>query len=203
MGADHDLILSCQLFNRTTMSALDPALVQAIKQVVSEEINHAISPLKKELNQLRSQVQHGGSHSTPCLNLSGDMSPKIGINGFGRIGRLVLRCALLKGATVVAINDPFVDLNYIVYMFKDDSTHGKFKGDVTYSSGKLIVDGHPIAVFNEKDPNNIPWGSVGADYVVDSTGVFTTRTTKRISISSAMLPAPPTVLLHWLKLSMI
>merc|ERR1712142_221952 len=174
MGADHDLILSCQLFNRTTMSALDPALVQAIKQVVSEEINHAISPLKKELNQLRSQVQHGGSHSTPCLNLSGDMSPKIGINGFGRIGRLVLRCALLKGATVVAIDDPFVDLNYMVYMFKYDSTHGKFKGDVTYTSGKLIVDGHPIAVFNEKDPNNIPWGSVGADYVVDSTGVFTT-----------------------------
>merc|ERR1712142_10105 len=64
--------------------------------------------------------------------------------------------------------------NYMVYMFKYDSTHGKFKGDVTYTSGKLIVDGHPIAVFNEKDPNNIPWGSVGADYVVDSTGVFTT-----------------------------
>merc|ERR1711964_305632 len=88
---------------------------------------------------------------------SSNMAPKLGINGFGRIGRLVLRCALLKGASVVAINDPFVDVNYMVYMFKYDSTHGKFHGEVSHKDGKLIVDGHAIAVFNEKDPSAIPW----------------------------------------------
>merc|ERR1711964_427680 len=79
---------------------------------------------------------------------SSNMAPKLGINGFGRIGRLVLRCALLKGASVVAINDPFVDVNYMVYMSKYDSTHGKFHGEVSHKDGKLIVDGHAIAVFN-------------------------------------------------------
>jgi len=98
----------------------------------------------------------------------------IGINGFGRIGRLVLRAALQKGANVVAINDPFIDLDYMVYMFKYDSTHGQYKGEVSTSGGKLIVDGQAITVFSERDPSAIPWGSVGAKYVVESTGVFTT-----------------------------
>jgi len=98
----------------------------------------------------------------------------IGINGFGRIGRLVLRAALQKGANVVAINDPFIDLDYMVYMFKYDSTHGQYKGDVSAADGKLMVDGRSITVFSERDPTAIPWGSVGAVYVVESTGVFTT-----------------------------
>jgi len=98
----------------------------------------------------------------------------IGINGFGRIGRLVLRAALKKGANVVAINDPFIDLDYMVYMFKYDSTHGQYKGEVSTAGGKLIVDGHSITVFSERDPAAIPWSSVGAKYVVESTGVFTT-----------------------------
>jgi len=98
----------------------------------------------------------------------------IGINGFGRIGRLVLRAALQKGANVVAINDPFIDLDYMVYMFKYDSTHGQYKGEVSTADGKLVVDGHSITVFSERDPTAIPWGSVGAKYVVESTGVFTT-----------------------------
>lgn len=97
----------------------------------------------------------------------------IGINGFGRIGRIVLRAALAKGVKVVAINDPFVPLDYMVYMFKYDSTHGRFKGEVKTENGMLVVDGHQIAVFTERDPAQIPWGKVGAEYVVEATGVFT------------------------------
>jgi len=100
--------------------------------------------------------------------------PKIGINGFGRIGRLVLRAALKQGVNVVAVNDPFIDLDYMVYMFKYDSTHGRYQGDIHTADGKLVVDGHAIAVYNKMKPSEIPWGAAGAEYVVESTGVFTT-----------------------------
>uniref|UniRef100_A0A1L8EFP9 Glyceraldehyde-3-phosphate dehydrogenase n=1 Tax=Haematobia irritans TaxID=7368 RepID=A0A1L8EFP9_HAEIR len=99
---------------------------------------------------------------------------KIGINGFGRIGRLVLRAAIDKGANVVAVNDPFIDVEYMVYLFKFDSTHGRFKGTVAAEGGKLVVNGQAITVFSERDPANINWASAGAEYVVESTGVFTT-----------------------------
>ncbi|KAK2726642.1 glyceraldehyde-3-phosphate dehydrogenase-like [Artemia franciscana] len=99
---------------------------------------------------------------------------KVGINGFGRIGRLVLRAALEKGVDVVAVNDPFINLDYMVYMFKYDSTHGKHKGEIAAVDGKLVINGHAISVFQERDPKAIPWGSVGVEYVVESTGVFTT-----------------------------
>jgi len=99
---------------------------------------------------------------------------KIGINGFGRIGRLVCRAAFDTGATVVAINDPFIDLDYMVYMFKYDSTHGRFKGTVEAKDGKLVINGKAVTVFNERDPANIKWSDAGAEYVVESTGVFTT-----------------------------
>ncbi|KAF5390440.1 hypothetical protein D9757_005195 [Collybiopsis confluens] len=93
----------------------------------------------------------------------------------GRIGRIVLRNALLnKDADVVAVNDPFIPIDYMVYMFKYDSVHGRFKGTVEVKDGKLIVDGKPITVFGEKDAAAIPWSSVGAEYIVESTGVFTT-----------------------------
>jgi len=98
----------------------------------------------------------------------------IGINGFGRIGRIVLRAALAKGVKVVAINDPFIPLDYMVYMFKYDSTHGQFKGEVSHANGHLVVNGQQIQVFMEKDPTAIPWGKSGAEYVVEATGVFTT-----------------------------
>jgi len=98
----------------------------------------------------------------------------IGINGFGRIGRLVLRAAMAKGAKVVAVNDPFIPLDYMVYMFKYDSTHGQYKGEVKAEDGKLVIDGQVITVFDERDPTNIDWASAGAKYVVESTGVFTT-----------------------------
>jgi glyceraldehyde 3-phosphate dehydrogenase len=99
---------------------------------------------------------------------------KIGINGFGRIGRLVLRAALDKGAQVVAVNDPFINLDYMVYMFKFDSTHGRFKGEVKAENGQLVINGQKITVFQERDPKNIAWAKAGAEYVVESTGVFTT-----------------------------
>jgi len=105
------------------------------------------------------------------------MVVKVGINGFGRIGRLTLRAALENsGVQVVAVNDPFIELEYMVYMFKYDSTHGSFKGTVTFdaASKSLNVNGKAIKVFSEMKPQAIPWGSAGADYVVESTGVFTT-----------------------------
>jgi glyceraldehyde 3-phosphate dehydrogenase len=99
---------------------------------------------------------------------------KVGINGFGRIGRLVFRCALEQGVKVVGINDPFIPADYMAYMFKYDSTHGRFKGEVSHKDNKLIVNGQEISVFTEKEPSKIPWGQLGAEYIVESTGVFTT-----------------------------
>jgi glyceraldehyde 3-phosphate dehydrogenase len=99
---------------------------------------------------------------------------KIGINGFGRIGRLVLRAAIEKGAQVVAVNDPFINVDYMVYMFKFDSTHGRFKGEVKAVDGNLVINGNKITVFQERDPKNIAWAKAGAEYIVESTGVFTT-----------------------------
>jgi len=72
------------------------------------------------------------------------------------------------------VNDPFIDLEYMVYMFKYDSVHGRFRGHIEAKDGKLIIDGHSITVFQERDPGNINWASVGAEYVVESSGVFTT-----------------------------
>jgi len=124
---------------------------------------------------------------------------KIGINGFGRIGRLVLRAAVEKGATVVAINDPFIPLDYMVYMFKYDSTHGKFKGEVKEDGKFLYVNGNKITVFNERDPANINWAGAGAEYIVESTGVFTTTDkalahtkggAKKVIISAPSADAP-------------
>ena len=104
------------------------------------------------------------------------MAIKLGINGFGRIGRLVLRAAMAQPETfdVVAINDPFVDLDYMVYMTKYDSVHGRFRGEARAQDGNLIVNGKKIAVHAEKDPAQIPWGRDGADYIIESTGVFCT-----------------------------
>jgi len=124
---------------------------------------------------------------------------KIGINGFGRIGRLVLRAALDKGVEVVAINDPFIDLSYMVYMFKHDSTHGRYSQEVKAENGKLVIGGKQIQVFAEMKPENIKWGESGAVYVVESTGVFTTIDkckvhlqggAKRVIISAPSADAP-------------
>jgi len=97
---------------------------------------------------------------------------KIGINGFGRIGRFVFRQAIAKGTIqVVAIND-LIDVEYMAYMLKYDSTHGIFKGTVEVKDGKLVVNGDEIRVTAERNPADINWGAVGAEYVVESTGLF-------------------------------
>jgi glyceraldehyde 3-phosphate dehydrogenase len=100
---------------------------------------------------------------------------KVGINGFGRIGRLVFRAAQVRNdIQVVAIND-LIDVDYMAYMLKYDSTHGKFEGTVEVKDGKLIVNGNEIRVTAEKNPADLNWGAVGADYVVESTGIFLTK----------------------------
>jgi glyceraldehyde 3-phosphate dehydrogenase len=102
------------------------------------------------------------------------MVAKIGINGFGRIGRLVFRAALENpNAEVVAVNDPFIDPEYMAYMLKYDTVHGRFGGSVEAGDGSLTVNGGKITVFAHKDPGEIPWASVGAEYIVESAGVFT------------------------------
>jgi len=126
---------------------------------------------------------------------------KVGINGFGRIGRMVFRAAVLrKDIEVVAINDPFIPTDYMVYQFSYDSTHGKFKGKVSAEGKTLVVDGKHIHTFAEKDPANIPWAKVGATYVLECTGVFKETDTcvahikgggaKRVIISAPSKTAP-------------
>jgi len=103
----------------------------------------------------------------------------MGISGFGRIGRLVCRAACEKeGIDVVAVNDPFCDVKYAAYLFKYDSTHGQYKGEVSYKEDGetpvLVVDGKEIKFFAIRNANEVPWGKSGADIVCESTGIFTT-----------------------------
>lgn len=99
---------------------------------------------------------------------------KVGINGFGRIGRLAFRIATeRKDVRVVGIND-LLDVDYLAYMLKYDSVHGEFKGDVSVKDGKLIVNGNEIRITAEKNPENLKWNEVGAEFVIECTGIFTT-----------------------------
>jgi glyceraldehyde 3-phosphate dehydrogenase len=103
------------------------------------------------------------------------MKARVGINGFGRIGRLVFRAALENAKVdVVAINDPFIDLDYMAYMLRYDSIHGQFKGTVEIKDGKLIVGGKAIDVYSSMKPEEIPWGASKVDFVAEAAGVFTT-----------------------------
>ena len=100
---------------------------------------------------------------------------KIGINGFGRIGRLVFRAAQSRSdVQVVAIND-LLDVDYIAYMLKYDSVHGAFQGTIEVKDGQLVVNGKAIRITAEKDPANLKWDEVGAEYIVESTGLFLTK----------------------------
>jgi glyceraldehyde 3-phosphate dehydrogenase len=104
-----------------------------------------------------------------------NMAIKIGINGFGRIGRLVFRAAMQRpDIEVVGINDPFIDLEYMKYMLRYDTVHGHFDGEISDKDGKLVVNGKEITVFAAMNPEEIDWKSCGAEYIVESTGVFTT-----------------------------
>jgi glyceraldehyde 3-phosphate dehydrogenase len=109
---------------------------------------------------------------------------KIGINGFGRIGRLVFRASMLRDdVQIVGIND-LLDVNYMAYMLKYDTVHGQFKGDVSVKDGKLMVNGQEIRVTAEKDPANLKWNEVDAEYVVESTGLFLTKETAQKHIDA-------------------
>jgi glyceraldehyde 3-phosphate dehydrogenase len=100
---------------------------------------------------------------------------KVGINGFGRIGRLAFRATFLRDdIEVVGIND-LIDVEYMAYMLRYDTIHGQFKGSVSVKDGKLVVNGNSIRVTSEKDPANLKWNEVGAEYVIESTGLFLTR----------------------------
>lgn len=100
---------------------------------------------------------------------------KVGINGFGRIGRLVMRVSLERdNVDVVAVNDPFIDVEYMKYMLTYDTIHGKYKADIKVEGNDLVINGKIVKVFNCMEPSEIPWGDVGVEYVVESSGVFTT-----------------------------
>lgn len=128
------------------------------------------------------------------------MVTQIGINGFGRIGRLVCRAAIENdNATVVAVNDPFLAVDYAAYQFKYDSVHGKFPGTVVVDGDSLVVDGTRIKFFAERDPTAIPWAEAGAEIVCESTGIFTTTEkasmhlkggAKKVVISAPSADAP-------------
>jgi len=133
------------------------------------------------------------------LSYEGKMA-KIGINGFGRIGRLVMRaCIKTKKAKVVAVNDPFLTVDYMSYLFRHDSTHGMFEADVEIGEGQITIDGQVVKVFTCRNPEEIPWGKAQAHFVVESTGIFTTVEkaslhlkggAKRVVISAPSADAP-------------
>ncbi|ROV87552.1 hypothetical protein VSDG_09775 [Cytospora chrysosperma] len=128
------------------------------------------------------------------------MAIKVGINGFGRIGRIVFRNAIEHDdVEIVAVNDPFIEPKYAAYMLKYDSTHGTFKGDIKVTGSDLTVNGKVVKFYTERDPANIPWAETGATYVVESTGVFTTTEkasahlkggAKKVIISAPSADAP-------------
>ena len=112
------------------------------------------------------------------------MTIRIGINGFGRIGRLAFRRAVtLPDVEVVGIND-LIDVEYLAYMLRYDSTHGRFQGEVAVENGQLVVNGRAIRITAERDPNNLKWDAVGAEYVLESTGFFLTDESARAHINA-------------------
>ena len=112
------------------------------------------------------------------------MAIKIGINGFGRIGRIVFRAAQLRDdIEVVGIND-LIDVDYMAYMLKYDSTHGRFDGTVEVKDGNLVVNGKTIRVTAERDPANLKWNEIGVDIAVEATGLFLTDETARKHITA-------------------
>lgn len=128
------------------------------------------------------------------------MVVKVGINGFGRIGRIVFRNAVEhEDVEIVAVNDPFIEPKYAEYMLKYDSTHGQFKGTVSVEGSDLNVNGKKVKFYTERDPAAIPWKDTGAEYIVESTGVFTTTDkakahltggAKKVIISAPSADAP-------------
>jgi glyceraldehyde 3-phosphate dehydrogenase len=122
------------------------------------------------------------------------MATKVGINGFGRIGRLVARVMAPqpKRFEIMGINDLF-DADMLAYMFKYDSTQGRYPGKVEVKGSSIVVDGREIPIFAEKDPSKLPWGKLGVDVVLESTGRFTSRAaSRRVPSGCCSLPRPRT-----------
>ena len=113
------------------------------------------------------------------------MTIKIGINGFGRIGRMVFRAAIAnyKDIQVVGIND-LLEPDYLAYMLTYDSVHGRFDGEVRVEGNQLVVNGQKIRLTAERDPANLKWGEVGAEVVIESTGLFLTKETAQKHIDA-------------------
>ncbi|MEG2222093.1 MAG: type I glyceraldehyde-3-phosphate dehydrogenase [Oscillospiraceae bacterium] len=108
------------------------------------------------------------------------MGIQVGINGFGRIGRLVLRAGLEQGGVdFVGVNDPGMTPDYMAYMLRYDTSHGQFRGDITYDDNSITVNGQQIMVYGYTNPAQIPWGSLHAEYVIESTGLFLTKETAK------------------------
>jgi len=153
---------------------------------------------KDDMKELKELVKQGATSGSQPRGSGGNV--RVGINGFGRIGRLVCRAAFEHpDIDVVHINDPFIDLDYMVYMFNYDSTHGLFKGSVSKDGDKLNINGKRVSVSMCRDPADIKWGAAGADYVVESSGVFTTQDkaalhmkggAKKVIISAPSADAP-------------
>nr|AIX10972.1 glyceraldehyde-3-phosphate dehydrogenase [Albuca bracteata] len=150
--------------------------------VSSSIVGASISPLEVVPSQISSgrviqPVKATATEAPPAVaRSSSGGKTKIGINGFGRIGRLVLRIATSRDdVEVVAVNDPFIDAKYMAYMLKYDSTHGLFDGTIkVVDQSALEINGKNVVVTSKRDPAEIPWGDFGAEYVVESSGVFTT-----------------------------
>ncbi|CAD7680862.1 unnamed protein product [Nyctereutes procyonoides] len=124
-----------------------------------------------------------------CQPCPRDIMVKVGVNEFGRIGRLVTRASFNSGKVdIVAINDPFTDPNYMVHMFQYDSTHRKFHSIVKAENGKPVINGKSISIFQERDPTNIKWGDAGAEYV--KAGAHLKGGAKRVIISAPSADAP-------------
>ncbi len=123
-----------------------------------------------DFNQCRA-----GLSAHQYLRKDNNMTIRVGINGFGRIGRLVFRAAQERNdIEIVGIND-LIDVEYMAYMLRYDTMHGQFKGSIEVKDGKLVVNGKAIRVTAEKNPADLKWGEIGAEYVVESTGLFLTK----------------------------
>ncbi|GMN60631.1 hypothetical protein TIFTF001_029723 [Ficus carica] len=158
--------ISCIGFSCKMQSSMFGTAVPSGSSATQRCNARTVQPIKATATELPPTVQkaHTGGKT------------KIGINGFGRIGRLVLRVATSRDdIDVIAVNDPFIDVKYMAYMFKYDSTHGLFKGTIrVLDDSTLEINGKQVKIVSKRDPAEIPWGDYGAEYVVESSGVFTT-----------------------------
>ncbi|XP_022989280.1 glyceraldehyde-3-phosphate dehydrogenase GAPCP2, chloroplastic-like isoform X1 [Cucurbita maxima] len=165
-SADHPTAPCVNLSSSKFQSSIFVAHVSSGSSSFQLRTPHNIQPSKATATEIPPAVRKSRSGG----------KTKIGINGFGRIGRLVLRIATLRDdIDVVAVNDPFVDAKYMAYMFKFDSTHGNFNGTINVvDDSTLEINGKQIKVSSKRDPAEIPWGQFGVEFVVESSGVFTT-----------------------------